>query len=345
MNRIKRLDYIDVSKFLGISLVILGHAKIPNELLQWIYAFHMPLFFIISGYTYRTQAFDKQLILKKIKTIYIPFLLFALIFCQGKMSSWAYIIYGSRNTLVMAETHTVYWFLSCFFIAVVIFSILMNICDKTDKKNKYAILCCGVILFLLFAKICEYIKNNQPFIDKYGYPFNFDMALIGTIFMVIGYYFKQLFDWLKKQNKWLLPMIVTGLYFISLFTAFSNLPQSVNPDYYHIDMAGSIIGNWWLFFFNATIMSFATIGLSVLIDNLIKQKKLLIFIGQNSLTLLCIHGVILMSISKMLPHIGFNATGDLSLLLQGIISYLIVIVVAIPVIILIKRFAPNLVGK
>ncbi len=344
MNHIKRLDYIDICKFLGISLVIFGHMKMPNELLQWIYAFHMPLFFVISGYTYHPQPFDKQFILKKIKTIYIPFLLFALIFCQDNICSWDYILYGSRNTLLMAKTETIYWFLSCFFIAVITFSILMITSNKTDKKKQFAILCCGIILFLMIAKICEYIKSNQPFINKYGYPFNFDMALIGTIFMVIGYYLKQLLDWLNKQKKWVLPTIVIVLYTISSFTTFTNLPQSVNPDYYHIDMAGSIIGNWWLFFFNASILSFATIGLSVLIDNLIKQKKLLIFIGQNTLTILCTHGVILTLIS-ILPIMGFNTTNDWGLLLRGIISYLIVITASIPIILLIKRFAPNLVGK
>ena len=122
MEKVKRLDYVDVCKWLGISLVIFGHMKMPNEVLQWIYAFHMPLFFVLSGYTYRAQKIDKDFLMKKIKTIYVPFLLFALIFCSGEMSSWAYIAYGSRNALEMAGTYTVLWFLPCFFAAVLVFS-------------------------------------------------------------------------------------------------------------------------------------------------------------------------------------------------------------------------------
>lgn len=192
MEKVKRLDYVDVCKWLGISLVIFGHMKMPNEVLQWIYAFHMPLFFVLSGYTYRAQKIDKDFLMKKIKTIYVPFLLFALIFCSGEMSSWAYIAYGSRNAL---------------------------------------------------------------------------------------------------------------------------------------------------------LMSMALIGLSMLVDKWVNKKKLLLFIGQNSLTILCVHGTILLAASKVLPRVGLTGVDDMSLMIQGIVSYVIVIAASIPVILLIKRFVPNLVGK
>lgn len=38
---------VDVAKGIGILLVILGHLK--NPIMDFIYAFHMPLFFFISG--------------------------------------------------------------------------------------------------------------------------------------------------------------------------------------------------------------------------------------------------------------------------------------------------------
>ena len=41
----------------------------------------------------------------------MPFLLFALIFYSGEMSSWALVAYGSKNALNMAGTYTVLWFL------------------------------------------------------------------------------------------------------------------------------------------------------------------------------------------------------------------------------------------
>lgn len=343
MEKVTRLDYVDVCKWLGISLVIFGHMKMPGEVLQWIYAFHMPLFFVLSGYTYRAQRIDKEFLMKKIKTIYVPFLLFALIFCRGEMSSWAYIAYGSRNALDMAGTYTVLWFLPCFFAAVLVFSLLMNIGNRS--KHKVWILAAGVVVMLVGAKACEMLKGGQPMIAKYGYPLNFDMALVGAVFMVAGYYFRQMIDWINTQRQWLLIVTVVALFAVTGFTAFMNLPESLNPACAHVEMSVGAFGNWGLFFANALLMSMALIGLSVLVDKWVIRKNLLLFIGQNSLTILCVHGTILLAASKVLPKMGLVGVDDMSLMLQGIVSYVIVIAVSIPAILLIKRFVPNLVGK
>lgn len=343
MEKVTRLDYVDVCKWLGISLVIFGHMKMPGEVLQWIYAFHMPLFFVLSGYTYRAQRIDKEFLMKKIKTIYVPFLLFALIFCRGEMSSWAYIAYGSRNALDMAGTYTVLWFLPCFFAAVLVFSLLMNIGNRS--KHKAWILATGVAVMLVGAKAYEMLKGGQPMIAKYGYPLNFDMALVGAVFMVAGYYFRQMIDWINTQRQWLLIVTVVALFAVTGFTAFMNLPESLNPACAHVEMSVGAFGNWGLFFANALLMSMALIGLSVLVDKWVIRKKLLLFIGQNSLTILCVHGTILLAASKVLPKMGLVGVDDMSLMLQGIVSYVIVIAVSIPAILLIKRFMPNLVGK
>ncbi|WP_193212248.1 acyltransferase family protein [Luteolibacter marinus] len=46
-----RLDWIDILKAIGIVLVVIGHCKgfpgVPNK---WIFTFHIPLFFLVSGF-------------------------------------------------------------------------------------------------------------------------------------------------------------------------------------------------------------------------------------------------------------------------------------------------------
>lgn len=56
-NRVgrERIDYIDIIKGIGILLMVIGHSYsefIPYTLKILIYGFHMPLFFILSGYVY-----------------------------------------------------------------------------------------------------------------------------------------------------------------------------------------------------------------------------------------------------------------------------------------------------
>lgn len=41
---VKRLQWLDEVKGLGILLMIIGHASAPKCLVHWIYVFHMPLF-------------------------------------------------------------------------------------------------------------------------------------------------------------------------------------------------------------------------------------------------------------------------------------------------------------
>lgn len=46
-----RIGYIDIAKGIGILLVYIGHCDLDykSNLFLWIYSFHMPLFFFISG--------------------------------------------------------------------------------------------------------------------------------------------------------------------------------------------------------------------------------------------------------------------------------------------------------
>ena len=50
----QRIIFIDWLKAIGIFLVIVGHMPMGDNMLRnWIYSFHMPLFFFASGFLYR----------------------------------------------------------------------------------------------------------------------------------------------------------------------------------------------------------------------------------------------------------------------------------------------------
>lgn len=69
-----RIDWVDISKGLGIILVIIGHCVYLGGLIHnWIFSFHMPLFFILSGIFIRKiklNSFIKKTIFKTDYTIY-----------------------------------------------------------------------------------------------------------------------------------------------------------------------------------------------------------------------------------------------------------------------------------
>ena len=81
----QRLEYIDSAKAIAIILVIVGHCHwlgaIPN-LGSFIYSFHMPLFFIVSGFFMKQLSFREAL--KKYSRAYL----------------WPYLVIGILITIV-----------------------------------------------------------------------------------------------------------------------------------------------------------------------------------------------------------------------------------------------------
>lgn len=77
-----RLEYIDQLRGLAVLLVVLQHCGCATG--NYILGFHMPLFFFLSGHTYRTIGIDTQIkdslfIIKKGKRLLIPYFCFELL--------------------------------------------------------------------------------------------------------------------------------------------------------------------------------------------------------------------------------------------------------------------------
>lgn len=69
----KRIEALDIAKGIGIILVIIGHMS-SSYLRDWIYSFHMPLFFIISGICFKTEKYPSFLpfLKQRVRTLAIP---------------------------------------------------------------------------------------------------------------------------------------------------------------------------------------------------------------------------------------------------------------------------------
>ena len=76
-----RVQGLDIARGAGILLVVIGHTNTPPLVHSFIYSFHVPLFFILSGYTIRRslnldfQSFIKQ----KAQTLLWPYLIFSVL--------------------------------------------------------------------------------------------------------------------------------------------------------------------------------------------------------------------------------------------------------------------------
>ena len=94
-------EEIDIVKGFAIFLAVLGHSfpdaekgwyiigqdSFAHFVMEWIYSFHMPVFFMFAGFLFipRTGRFDiKTNLLKRFKRLMVPYLFFSLIYILGK---------------------------------------------------------------------------------------------------------------------------------------------------------------------------------------------------------------------------------------------------------------------
>ena len=74
----KRIDWLDIAKGITMILVIVGHTvNNPSPVRDIIFSFHMPLFFILAGYTFRVKPW-KEVILSSFARLLVPYVLLAL---------------------------------------------------------------------------------------------------------------------------------------------------------------------------------------------------------------------------------------------------------------------------
>ena len=73
-----KIQFIDYIKGIGIIFVILGHIGFGSK---YIYTFHMPLFFFLSGFLMHTinNKSINSFIISKIKSILLPYFSFSLL--------------------------------------------------------------------------------------------------------------------------------------------------------------------------------------------------------------------------------------------------------------------------
>ena len=75
----KRFLWLDIAKGIAIILMVVGHTSIPSFLSRFIWSFHMPLFFIASGYTTKWGGYFSDFTANKAKRLLLPFLCYSVI--------------------------------------------------------------------------------------------------------------------------------------------------------------------------------------------------------------------------------------------------------------------------
>lgn len=314
MSNIKRLNYLDYIKGVGILLVVLGHIyDVSHPVRIWIYSFHMPLFFIISGilieHTNIKNRDLKKIIISKFKHLIIPYICFELlailiIMIQNDFSLFSLKVNIAESILMYCKAGAT-WFLPCLFVAEVVFIIMIK---YINNKNINIML--SVLIFVI------------PFILKID---NHYLIVILRCFTALGYISIGYFGYNLIINKEIDFKFIILLFLcnmsISYFNGFIDLwnLNFKNPILYFL---GSISGVLFI------IYSFRKIT----------ESKILKYFGQNTIIIMGTQQVILDNIAKFTGQQYYS-------FFIGIAIFIFVILLEIPIIEIINRYLPFMLGK
>lgn len=211
MEKIARYLWLDIAKGIAIILMVLGHTSIPHELSNFIWAFHMPLFFIASGYTtnWGKRSF-MQFILHKTKTIILPFVIYSviLLLLTQESSESVTMLFLIRNGWISWAL----WFIPVLFFATVLGKLLFSVRNKS---------------FMTILVMCLLLVGIMLSYNKIYLPWSLSTVPVATIFVIVGTKLRQYNNIITNSQWWqiLLLLIVTALisYFWRLDLCFNKI--------------------------------------------------------------------------------------------------------------------------
>ena len=268
---LRRIEYIDSAKGVLIIFTIIGHIFLGTFLQTFIYSFHMPAFFIISGllfnFSHSLQKSFKKFIVSRIYTILVPYIFFEflgyMIQClrHGFYENITGFIY---NTIMLNLHNSVDWFLIALFIAEILFFFLY----RTKKLLFVIAILCFSLSYIIGEKHILWITS-------------------AFIMISIGYLGKEIFNRYNRLSIFL-SLIIT------IIVSFLNV---------RVDINNGIIGNPILFFIGSLTGTYFILNIS---HNTIFKK--ISYFGKNSLIVMGTHQLLILILWGFVYHFDMPKT-------------------------------------
>lgn len=333
-----RVAWVDYAKAINIFLVIVGHTALPYEYRSVIYAFHIPLFFFLSGLFFDPEKYSSYggFVKRRVLQLLVPYFLFNIItyllwLFAGRFTGedismeipllepfWG-ILYGNTNGFFLHHNVPM-WFLACLFMTEILFYPVIKILDK-----KYTLLFAGVLVIAAYLTSSKYLMSL---------PWGLNIVSVTLLFYACGFMLKKLA--FAKQNL-IIEIILfilsgTGVYFIA----------SLNGK---VEVSEAFYGNYLFFLPGAFAGIVFMISLAKLMERMSSNLGLFLFTGRNTLIIFALHLTAVSFVKAIsfyvldLPVSIYHETSVC--ILYSLISLLLLL----PVAYFIQKYLPVLAGK
>lgn len=291
MENKNRVIWIDQLRALAFYAVILGHLNVGDNLRVWLYSFHMPLFFMISGFILNIEKIQKasfrDYASKLSKKLLVPYmwlqmfsfiLRFAVSLIRNKPVSVKEYLFGiliGHSSIADAPSNPLYYALLLFLAQLGLWFVI-RIC----KGNKGKI---GAVLSV-FALVSVATQGVDLIWHINVVPMAMLLIFTGRVLMdIYNSYCRRL----RGINKALYLGICIMLLIAGSLIGFFNGKISIHGNEY----GRSVI----LFLVCAVIMS---VAFSLLVMSL-KKSRILTFIGNNTLFYMGVHKPVLLILESL----------------------------------------------
>lgn len=309
---------IDILKGIGIISIVIGHAcntstlnsSFAESTQRFVYTFHIAIFFFCSGYCYRKIDFS-QFLAKKIKTLYIPFIVFNL-FSFILLPLWNYFsvypsllpfdIFSRIVHILMFQPLGILvgaiWFIPFLFITLLIYKV------TTDFLDNFPIFIEIIIIFSL--GLLGIFLTSNGLIDFYY----INKSLVMLPIVLLGKLF-HIFE--SKMQKF----ICLKSFFVSMgLLIFIN---SIFP--FHIDIACNQLHNNFLFYPITLIGILFCLSSAKILYNMKYVGDFIAICGKNSIYIMVFHFIVFKLIDISIFTISKNSVSSYDVLSRYPISY------------------------
>ena len=288
----ERYIFVDYLKAFGILLVVIGHMPMGDNMLRnWIYSFHMPLFFFVSGFLYyRTDDFIPFLKknAQRLLLVLIPYMILHIcftfiqdfLFYKDNLSIGNNLIDPLCAWALGNSQMGPMWFLVSLFVMKIVVGLYDRITFISDSYR---------YLLLLIVSLCiAIIAYNCNFDFNY---YQIASAVYGLPLLVLGIVVRQ-FSLHRFFNN-IITLLVVVIASVALF------PQS------HVSWNGLSFANGLALLYIQAILGIAL--LSSIFSFLSKAPTFVSYMSSGTLFILGTH-TILIQVYKICYKMAFHIT-------------------------------------
>ena len=316
----ERIHWIDWCKVIAITLVVWAH--ITPFMREEIFLFHMPLFFIISGYLYKQRETKKELS-SIIYSLILPYLIYNIVYLLPLPLGGGYQKGYISNILLGNQEALAYLFVPLWFIVSLI---VIRLTSMLKCVNVYTLTIFILLSYILF----DYLK-----IDQTNDFFQLKTSCLCFPFFIGGHILRQsnIFETLSeiklKKKLSYLPLLIILIVTVIVIGMDNSSIHEHGINVYHCRIGKSIF-----------VLYFAAFSISTMIMLMCRMffnvsSKIIRRLSNGTLLILAIHLIVFWKI----PSLGISG------IFKPVLDTIVILFICYWLIALCERFLPELIGK